>query len=118
MSLKGTWINLFNFLLEADQCEFFESLTYFALPLEIFQRHFRPSEVEFKRNCFRKPFQRVARLSPHYVNYFYLSFSDIFPKRTTVFNTRQLFSLFEANVTSLMRRNFTMFWLPLQKSRH
>lgn len=44
-----------------------------------------------------------------WITYFgYLSFLDIFPKGMTVFNARKLFSLKEAKVTPLMKRNFTL----------
>lgn len=45
---------------------FLDLLSIFCLAAETFQRHFRLSEIEFKRSCFMKPFQRVDCLSSHY----------------------------------------------------
>lgn len=61
-------------------------LLYFALPLET-------SDTEFKKSCFRKAFQRMAHLSPHYVDDLLLSlvFLSYFPKRDDCFQHKEAF---------------------------
>ena len=91
---------------------FFFFISYiFFLAAETFQRHFRLSEIEFKRNCFMKPFQRVDCLSSHYgtLTLSVIDLSQILSQKEQSFlYTGQLFSLFEAHVPSLEREHFTL----------